>query len=349
MKNTSILLFFIILLLGCVNNSSKKKSLAKNGNTAFVRNAHSMAYDFDKSLIYLFGGANEKEVLSDLWVLEGTHWRRVVTKDKPEPRTFASMIYDNKNSRLLLFGGSKVLFGKEPNSQNLLNDIWQFKNNQWKKLTTNNAPSPRAEAAMAYDENRETVILFGGYYIHNGEYIKLGDTWEFHHNDWHLVSKVGPSKRHGVSMTYNSEDNSIVLFGGSTTDKQYGKSKGETWKWNGEKWNKLDIKQPAGIFNASIAYDNENKEFIRFGGWNGNSRINETWSLRNNKWNKIETKNSPAPRNHSKMVYDVKNKRIVLFGGHDGENVFGDIWELKNLNWNRISESQVIKRIENSH
>jgi hypothetical protein len=37
------------------------------------------------------------------------------------------------------------------------------------------APAPRAEAAVAYDEERGEVLLFGG----RGDTVPLGDTWSF--------------------------------------------------------------------------------------------------------------------------------------------------------------------------
>jgi len=349
MKIYLILTFPFMLLLGCVNRSNEEKSPLEKDRTIYVRNAHSMAYHSKDTQIYLFGGANEKEVLSDLWVLDNTNWLKIVTKNDPQPRTFASLIYDNENNRLVLFGGSKVLFGTSSDPQNLLNDTWQFKNNQWKKLSTNNAPSPRAEATMVYNKSRKTIVLFGGYNIQNEEYLKLNDTWEFYDNDWHLISTVGPSKRHGVSMAYDADDKSVVLFGGSTIDKQYGQSSGETWKWNSKEWSKLETEQPAGIFNALMVYDEGSGELIRFGGWDGKSRVNETWSFRNNKWSKLDINKSPTPRNHSAMVYDEKLKKIVLFGGHDGENVFGDTWEYNNRRWKKISESKSARRINNGH
>ena len=308
-----------------------------------------MAYNSKNSKIYLFGGANEKEVLSDLWTLDGSNWKKVLTKGTPQPRTFAPLTYDNENDRLILFGGSKVLFGQVPDPQNLLNDTWQFKSNQWEMLTTNDAPEPRAEAAMAYDEHRKAIVLFGGYYIEEGGYIKLNDTWEFYDNDWHLISNEGPSERHGVAMAYDTENKSVILFGGSTVDRQYGESMGETWKWNGKEWRKLEIEQPAGIFNASMVYDTDRKELIRFGGWNGNSRINETWSLSNNEWTELKMPDSPSPRNHSAMVYDKEQKRIIVFGGHDGKNVFGDTWEFTDYKWKKISDSKSVQRINNGH
>ncbi|MEM9078236.1 MAG: kelch repeat-containing protein [Bacteroidota bacterium] len=349
MKINLVLILPFILLLSCKNHSEKGKSLTEEGKEVLVRNAHAMAYNSKDSEVYFFGGANDKEVLSDLWVLDGQRWRKIVTARTPKPRTFASLIYDSENDRLVLFGGSKVLFGQGPDSQNLLNDTWQFSNNRWKKLITDNAPSPRAETVMVFDKSRNTIVLFGGYKIQNGEYIKLKDTWEFHHNDWHLVSADGPSERHGVSMAYHTEDKSVILFGGSTIDKQYGKSKGETWKWNGKEWNKLEIEQPTGMFNATMVYHEEQRELIRFGGWDGKSRVDQTWSFRDNKWDMLAIDYSPTSRNHSAMVYDEKEKRIVLFGGHDGEQVFGDIWEYTNMEWRKISESEPVKRKNNGH
>ncbi|GAA4277934.1 hypothetical protein JJQ60_20780 [Aquimarina mytili] len=308
-----------------------------------------MAYNSKDANVYLFGGASEKEVLSDLWIWNSINWEKIIVEDGPEPRTFSSMIYDKANHRLVLFGGSKVLFGKNPDLKNLLNDTWEFRNNHWKKLTPRNAPSPRAESAMVYDENHQTIVLFGGYKIQDDEYIKLGDTWEFRNDEWHLVSTEGPSERHGVSMAYDTNNESVILFGGSTIDKQYGESKGETWKWNGAQWNKLEIKQPHGIFNSNMVYDKELKKLIRFGGWNGESRVNETWSLDNNTWNILKIDHKPTSRNHSNMVFDKKRKKIILFGGHDGKNIFGDTWEFVNHKWKKISEVDPIVRIQNEH
>jgi len=150
-------------------------------------------------------------------------------------------------------------------------------------------------------------------------------------------------------MAYDASKKAIVLFGGSTVDKQYGESSGETWEWDGERWTKIEIEQPPGIFNASMAYDKEENEIIRFGGYNGEARINETWSFKNNAWGPLALDNNPTPRNHSNMVYDEKRKRMILFGGHDGKNVFGDTWEFANRRWKNISIIEPLERQNNGH
>ncbi len=344
-------IFVLFLFFSCANhrNEDKSNSLGEETHTISVRNAHSMVYDSGNSQVYLFGGANEKEVLSDLWVLGEHQWKKVLTKNQPSPRTFTSMAYDKQNNRIILFGGSRVLFGQKPSSQNLLNDTWQFRGGSWEKINTSSSPIPRVEASIVYDEHRKRIVLFGGYTIKNSEYLKLGDTWEFYNENWHLVSEGGPSNRHGTSMIYDNKNKYVILFGGSTVDKQYGKSKGETWIWSQEKWNKLEIEQPPGVFNASMIYDKDQEQLIRFGGWNGKSRINETWLFNNNKWKQLNTRNSPVSRNHSSMIYDEKRKKVILFGGHDGKNIFGDTWEFDNNEWKNTIEFKPIKRVGNGH
>ncbi|TJY37081.1 Kelch repeat-containing protein [Pontimicrobium aquaticum] len=314
-----------------------------------VRNAQAMAYNSDESKIYLFGGANHEKVMNDLWCFEKDEWIQIDLNNKPEPRTFSNLVYDSKNERLILFGGNKVLFGDGSNSNTLLNDTWEFKNGQWKKLTTKGTPQPRAEAAMVYDEIRNRVVLFGGYTFQDKSYKKLNDTWEFYENEWHLITNDGPSARNGAAMIFDIKNKVSILFGGSTIDRQYGKTKGETWSWNGKKWRKFKISKTIGIFNAAMVYETNKKEILRFGGWNGKTRINETWVFRNKKWNKLNTKNSPESRNHSFMVYDEQNKRTILFGGHDGDFVYGDIWEFKDYKWKKIKNTKPQKRIENNH
>ncbi len=308
-----------------------------------------MTYDSKKKEVCLFGGANEAEVLNDLWVLKNNTWQLVQTRKKPQARTFANLTYDPLADRLILFGGNKVLFGTGEEKDILLDDTWEFRDNDWHQMTTNRAPCPRAEAAMVYDENKKRIVLFGGYAIDkDGEYIKLSDTWEFYDNQWHLASEIGPSGRHGAAMIYDIVQKSVVIFGGSTTDKQYGAGTGETWCWDGVEWKKFVASQPRGIFNAAASIDEE-YNFIRFGGWDGSNRTDETWKLMNGQWQLVPLTSSPSPRNHSGMAFESHKKRIVLFGGHNGTHVFGDTWVFSKGKWKKLINSKPLERVDNGH
>jgi hypothetical protein len=148
-------------------------------------------------------------------------------------------------------------------------------------------------------------------------------------------------------LTFDKELKKVFLFGGSTVNRDYGQQSGESWLFDGKIWTKLAINQPPNIFNAAATYGGG--RILRFGGWNGDSRIKETWQFLNNNWEKIELDLSPSARNHSGMVWDKKNQRFLLFGGHDGEHVFGDTWSFANEKWTLLIDHPALKRIDNGH
>ena len=138
-----------------------------------------------------------------------------------------------------------------------------------------------------------------------------------------------------------------MLFGGSIGRNGYGDGKGETWSWDGQKWTRLDILQPANVFNASMVSTKEG--ILRFGGWDGKERINQMWILEIDQWKKLKPKQSPSARNHAAMVYNSESKQIMLYGGHDGKYVFGDLWCYSSGNWEKLLEVSSKPRISNGH
>ncbi len=350
MRRIQQTLFMLPVIYGLLLHACQQASPAySDASRGPVRNAHQLVYHAQDSVVYLFGGATEKEVMGDLRRLKGTNWEKVSTAVGPPPRTFAGLVYDPAENRLILFGGSKVLFGKETTIRNLLNDMWEFKEGQWEQLFPEHYPSARAEMSMAYDEEHNRIVLFGGYNIRDDEYIKLGDTWEFRNNDWHQLPHVGPSARHGAPMDFNPKSRKLVIFGGSTVDRQYGEFAGETWTLDGQQWKKMNIDQPAGIFNAAMTFDQKTGELVRFGGWDGESRVNDTFYFSENTWSLGNLELSPTPRNHHAMVYDRKHERILMYGGHNGASVFGDLWAFVNGKWELLIEITPMKRVENRH
>ena len=314
-----------------------------------VRNAHSLVFDENENRVLLFGGANERQVWSDLWSLGKNGWNLVKIAEGPGPRTFASFVYDQKHSRSIVFGGNKVLFGNDKNPPVFYFDTWEFKNGQWKEIKPSNNPEPRAEAAIVYDKSKERILLFGGYRLEKGKLKRFADTWEFKGNVWRKINDNQISARNGAAIAYDSKQKRVVLFGGSTANKEYGENTGETWVLEKDEWRKLDIVQPPNIFNSNLVFQHDTSRVIRFGGWNGTRRISETWVLSGNSWSKLSLKTNPNPRNHASMVYNPVTKETILFGGHDGEKIFGDLWIFRQGKWYKELEHPPIKRIANGH
>jgi hypothetical protein len=303
-----------------------------------VRNGHSMTYDSREMAVVVFGGADEKMVLGDLWALHGRTWKKLADSG-PAPRTFASLAYDSARRRLLLFGGNRVLFG-DGEDGTFLNDFWMWDGDGWRRIDGPNRPPPRAEAATAFDSDRNVLVLFGGHATRDGERIIYGDTWEWDGDTWREFTVEGPSPRNGATMVYDPRRHAAVMFGGRGAS-------GETWEWNGERWSLLTTADP-GRFNPAMAFDGARNEIVRFGGWKPPARRGGTWVLRRSEWTERAVAGPPA-RNHAAMAFDPIRGETVLFGGHDGENVFGDTWAWDGERWRRLIDRPARARVENGH
>ena len=77
----------------------------------------------------------------------------------PSPRYGHAMAYEAARQRVVLFGGSG--FGGS-GSSGLLNDTWGWDGAAWTQLADMGPPA-RRNHAMAYDESRHRLVLFGGY------------------------------------------------------------------------------------------------------------------------------------------------------------------------------------------
>lgn len=298
-----------------------------------------MAYDSARGRVLLFGGANERQVLADLWSWDGERWS-CLSEDGPSPRTFPSLAYDAGGQRLILYGGNRVLFGTEQDGDTFLDDMWAWDGRSWERIQTDTPPA-RAEAAMVYDSIRRRLVLFGGHRVVDGERIRLGDTWEWNGHRWEQVSSDGPSARNGAAMAYDARRERAILFGGSGASD-------ETWEWDGSAWKRISSADPEGRFNPAMAYDAGRQEIIRFGGWTGQERARGTWRYDGSQWT-LAGREGPSSRNHTAMTYDSRRGRIVLFGGHDGDRIFGDTWEWDGTRWSLKSEHSPRSRVDNGH
>jgi hypothetical protein len=190
----------------------------------------------------LFGGVGPSGYLGDTWKWVGSppggQWTALHPSTAPSPRANASMVYDQTDNYILLFGGQ--------NSGGYLGDTWIYNlDGQWTKLTETVSPSPRAGASMDWDKTDGYVVLFGGY---NGV-SALGDTWKFVGGVWtELTPTKSPSARYGAMIVDDplgeaSQDqfqNFVLLFGGYTGSAYLS----DTWSFVGGEWTLLPATAP---------------------------------------------------------------------------------------------------------
>jgi hypothetical protein len=125
----------------------------------------SAIYDPIGDRVLLFGGIGGDDgspTFGDTWQLSlagDPQWTRLSLPTAPPPRCFASMVYDARRQRLVLFGGRET-------DGTSLRDLWFLPLGSgagWAMGdTSGSVPIARWGASAAYDPDRDRMLLFDG-------------------------------------------------------------------------------------------------------------------------------------------------------------------------------------------
>jgi hypothetical protein len=233
-------------------------------------------------------------------------------------------VFDSARHRAVHFGGG---FGAS-----LSDATWEYDGGSWRRIRTP-GPSRRNFHAMAYDDRRQRVVLFGG---HASGGAALGDTWEYDGSGWRHVSASGPAPRGSHAMAYDRKRGKTVLYGGSSAVRQPRLI--DTWEWDGHTWSLVPTTaHPAGSELHGMTYDKEQAVVVAFGGRPANS---ETWVYDGVEWRRASTV-GPGPREHLAMAYAANLAKVLLFGGFNGkdEAALRDLWEWDGRRWSLVDSN----------
>jgi hypothetical protein len=199
----------------------------------------------------------------------------------------------------------------------------------WLRIILPESPSPRADAAMAYDPISKKIVLFGGFDATS----QLNDTWIWDGAQWTQINTpVAPSGRAGAGMAFDRVTGQVVLFAGfdGTNYLQ------DTWLWDGatSTWTQASpVASPAPATGPSLFTDPVNGHVDTFGGFNITTRYaSSTWQWTGSTWSEIPTPTSPSGRGSAQAVYDPVHKYVVMYGGiadFDPNNT----WTFDGSNW----------------
>ncbi len=169
---------------------------------------------------------------------------------------------------------------------------------------------------------------------------------------WTQLSPSGtaPSARWNQSAIYNSTDNSMIIFGGTSGSTPY---KNETWQLTlgaSPVWAQL---APSGFppnrkFHAAI-YNSTDNSMIMFGGDDGSSFKNDVWKLSlgaSPGWTQLSPSGSiPSARYSPTAIYNSADNSMIVFGGDTGGSMLNDVWKLSlggSPSWTQLSPSGTI-------
>jgi hypothetical protein len=190
----------------------------------------------------------------------------------------------------------------------------------WETRVVGSPPAARGGHAMAFDEARGQVVMFGGF---AGGSQYLNDTWIWDGNTWQQKApSIAPSARAVHAMVYDVVRSQIILFGGSGYANY-----SDTWSWDGNKWEqKIQSSSPSARFFCAMVYDASHEEGVLFGGVSDMASFDETWVWDGRKWErKLPALSPPALASHA-MAYDAAHRQVMLFGGAVNDRFFNDTW-----------------------
>lgn len=238
---------------------------------------HAMAYDSESDRVILFGGDISDSLggeVDDTWAyhFNADAWSKMSPSIRPSPRTSHGMAYDSESDRTILYGGITP--------EGLSNETWayDFNMNTWTNMTATDTPSALDIDVIAYDQESDLVILFGGFgRVGTGHGFK-DETWayDFNANSWmNLTSGTRPEPRGGHGMAYDSESDRVILFGGRPRSS-------DTWVYdvNSRTWTEMFPDMSPSARNIhTLAYDIESDRVVLFAGFTDEGgRNNETWA-----------------------------------------------------------------------
>jgi hypothetical protein len=284
-----------------------------------ARSGHALVYDLVREQVVLVNGDHVGTDVKkgEAWAWDGSAWTLFDTSGPP-PRTLSAVAYDRRRKQLVLQGGLGA--GDAPESR--CGDTWTFDGKKWKRAATD-GPGVRNHHAMAFDETRGVVVLFGG---QDGAMKQHADTWTWDGKAWKRAAPAGPSARVHHSMAWDAARERIVLFGGTNASGELG----DTWTWDGKAWSEVKTPGPPSISHPRLVNHLAHERVYLVG---GNMRSPTAWTFDGATWEECES--APPARVVHALAYDEARERIVCFGGYGGGVNLDDTWELVEDRWVR--------------
>ncbi|MBI5526241.1 MAG: hypothetical protein HY897_07895 [Deltaproteobacteria bacterium] len=286
-----------------------------------------MVYDSRQERTVLFINRNEGWIeMNETWERSKAGWKKMNPRHQPrDGLTGYAVAYDRDRGNTVLFGGGY------PENSNVfvVDETWTWDGEDWHLESPSFRPPARFVLAMAYDENRGRVVLYGGD-VHSDNPLSktcLSDTWEWDGREWHIMRPVtSPPCRLSESVAYDPVRKKVVLFGGY--DEVFGpypvpsRYFNDLWEWDGEAWTETTPENPPEFERLLVTYDaNRRKLFIYpgapslvtfwFGPW---IPAPGGWELDGNSFNWIELPGGEFAGFGYGMSFDESTRRLVLFG-----------------------------------
>ena len=299
-----------------------------------LRTHHALGY-YDariKRVVLVGGEAEPKDGERDkVWSWSGAGWE-LITADGPPGRVNGAAAYDVRRQRAVVFGG--VRKPADGGAYAVVGDTWEEGRSGWHRLAD---ITPRDHQSLV-ETGAGDVLMYGGI---GGERSSPwpSDTWLLEKGAWRRIAGEGPAGRGRTAMAYDSKRGRVVLFGGASAPTGPNGPQtfsGDTWLWDGERWQKVADSGPPGRYAHGMVFDERAGVVLLYSGAaaHRNAPLSDMWQWDGERWTEIRlTGPTPGYRYQPVMVYDRARARTVLYGGIADAR---DTWEWDGRGWQQI-------------
>ena len=244
-------------------------------SSPIARLGQAMVYDSARGKVVMFGGhpVGSSMPVNDTWEYDGSNWTQVTTSGSPIARRNHAMVYDSVRGKVVMFGGDRVSVFPGGSSPNPINDTWEYDGVNWALITTTTSPASRFWHAMAYDNARGQVVMFGGL----NSVGWSSDTWEYDGVNWTQITTANaPAGRYQHAMEFDSVRGKVVLHGGFDASNELG----DTWRYDGVSWTQIATANSPGSRRLhAVAYNGITGKVVMFGSYSMSAAHNDTWEF----------------------------------------------------------------------
>jgi hypothetical protein len=223
------------------------------------------------------------------------------------------LVYDTGRQKVLLHGGRWDDGG--------YNDTWVFDGITWSQIAVSTLPETRSYHALAYDRQRDALVLYGGRVSGPDGPVPAWDTWTYSGGAWTEDPGAGaPTASSEFGLAFSEAIGGLVGFSGrlpdfSTVD-EYHELTGNPAVWSSISGFQPDRRFAHGWTNAPAL-----EGVVLFGGGaccqpGGISYLaNDTWVFDGLDWHEKFPSTSPPGRLDAPLAFDAGAGKVVLYGG----------------------------------
>lgn len=181
------------------------------------------------------------------------------------------------------------------------------------------SPVGRDGTVVAYDTDRDVVVMFGG---ERPDGALLADTWELDRHAWvPRRTATAPSGRRSAAMVYDANRKRMVFWGSRAGNL-------DVWEYDGATWTIAPSSTPTAPAlrdKPSMVYDPRGKRVLMYGGY-GTDTYYDTWSWTAAGWTRIDTGVGLPTVDNPVLAFDPERGAIVLVGTNGA--AMSETWEL---------------------